>query len=167
MFGTSRPPERTPFNVVPWAIAGVVVLIGIVLVAVLNRKPVANGNTLLPPDPYAASLQFSAIQMSESTSVAGGKSTYIDGRVTNTGAKTVTAATVQVLFGNDEAMPPQVQTVPLALIRTHEPYIDTQSIADAPLKPGDDREFRLAFDDVKPNWNQQLPQIHVVHVSTR
>ena len=77
------------------------------------------------------------------------------------------AATVQVLFANDEALPPQIETVPLALIRTHEPYVDTQPISDAPLAPGDDREFRLIFEDIRGNWNQQLPEIHVVHVTTR
>ena len=64
-------------------------------------------------------------------------------------------------------MPPQVETTPLNLIRTHEPYIDTQPIADAPLAPGDEREFRLIFEDIQSNWNQQLPEIHVVKVSTR
>ncbi len=163
----SRPPERTPFNIVPWAIAAVVVLI---LVAALliagHRKPLA-AHTPLPPDPYAASLVLSDLQMSESTSISGGKSTFIDGRVRNAGPRTVTAVTVQVLFSNDEALPPQVETLPLTLIRAREPYVDTQLIAAAPLQPGDQRDFRLIFESIGANWNQNLPQIHVVHVATR
>ena len=65
------------------------------------------------------------------------------------------------------ALPPQVETVPVALIRTHQPYIDTQPISDAPLAPGDEKEFRLIFEDVATNWNQQLPEIRVVKVSAR
>lgn len=165
---TSRPPERTPFNIVPWAIAGAVVLLGIiVMVVATNRKPGPPPNAILPLDPYAASLTFSGIELSEATSLSGGKSTYIDGKVKNIGDKTVTSATVQVLFANSEAMPPQVLTTPLTLIRTHEPYVDTQPISDAPMAPGDEREFRLVFEGIAANWNQQQPEIRVVKVSTR
>jgi hypothetical protein len=165
---SSRPPERVPFNFVPWVIAGAVVLLGIVLLLVVgHQKPGPPKNAVLPLDPNASSLAFSGLQMSEATSVAGAKSTYIDGMVKNAGTKTVTGATVQVLFANSEAMPPQVETTPLTLIRTHEPYVDTQPIANAPLAPGDEREFRLIFEDIQSNWNQQLPEIRVVKVSAR
>ena len=165
---SSRPPERTPVNPVPWVISGVVVLLGIVvLLAMGHHKAGPPPNQVLPLDPYAATLTFSDVQMSESTSLSGGKSTYIDGHVKNAGTKTVTGATVQVLFANDMALPPQVETLPVALIRTHETYVDTQPISDAPLAPGDEKEFRLIFEDVATNWNQQLPEIRVVKVSTR
>ena len=165
---SSRPPEHTPANPVPWVIAGVVVLLGtVLLLAMGHHKAGPPSNAILPLDRYAASLTFSDIQMSESTSLSGGKSTYIDGRVKDAGTKTVTGATVQVLFANDMAMPPQVETVPLTLIRTHEPYVDTQRIADAPLAAGDEREFRLVFEGIASNWNQQMPEIRVVKVGTR
>ena len=164
----TRPPERAPVNPVPRAIAGVVVLLGVAALLIAgHRKPAPALNALQPLDPYAPSLVVSGLHMSEATSFSGGKSTYIDGHVQNSGAKTVTSATVQVLFANDEALPPQIETVPLALIRTHVPYVDTQSIAAAPLAPGDDREFRLIFEDIGTNWNQQLPEIHVTHVTVR
>ena len=105
--------------------------------------------------------------MIESTSISGGKSTFIDGHIRNTGPRTVTGATVQVLFANSEALPPQIETQPLTLIRTREPYVDTQLVGAAPLAPGDGREFRLIFESIGSNWNQQLPAIHIVQVSTR
>lgn len=155
-------------NPVPWVIAGVVVLLGLAVMLVVGRhKPGPPPNAVLSLDPYAVTLTFSDLKMSESTSLSGGKSTYVDGQVKNSGTKTVTGATVQVLFANDMAMPPQVETLPLTLIRTHEPYVDTQRIADAPLAPGDEREFRLIFENVATNWNQQLPEIHVVKVGIR
>jgi hypothetical protein len=165
---SSRPPERAPVNFVPWVIAGVVVVLGLaVILAVGSHKSGPPAHAVLPLDPYAPSLVFSSLQMSESTSLSGGKSTYIDGQVKNAGAKTVMGATVQVLFANDMAMPPQVETTPLTVIRTHEPYVDTQPIAAAPLAPGEEREFRLIFEDIGTNWNQQLPEIRVVKVSSR
>jgi hypothetical protein len=161
---TPRTPERNSSPILPIAIAGLVVLliVGGILFAT-HKKPAAALNAIQPLDPYAASLPISGIVMSESTSLSGGKSTFIDGHIRNTGTRTLSAATLQVLFANDVQLPPQVETLPLALIRTHEPYVDTQLLSDSPLKPGDDREFRLIFENINSNWNQQLPQIHVIH----
>jgi hypothetical protein len=151
-----------------WLVAGIVVLAVVVGLVIAGRKKAGVPlNTILPPAAYAATLPLSDLAMSESTSLSGGKSTFIDGKVRNTGDKTVTGATVQVLFRNDEGMPPGVETVPLMLIRTREPYIDTQTLGAAPLKPGDEREFRLIFEAIPGNWNVQMPEVHVVRVDTR
>ena len=112
-------------------------------------------------------LAISGVAMSESTSLSGGKSTFLDGQVRNAGARTVTGVGVQVLFANDEGMPPQIATVPLMLIRTHEPYVDTEPVSADPLKPGQQREFRLTFEALPGNWNTQLPEIHLVRVTTK
>lgn len=151
-----------------WAIAGlaiVLVLAGILLFT--HHKAGPPSNTILPPAAYAANLPISDIAMSESTSLSGGKSTYIDGHIRNIGTATVTGATVQVLFANDEAMPPEVETLPLTLIRTRQPYVDIEPVSAAPIAPGEDREFRLIFENVSASWNQQLPEIHVVGVTTK
>ena len=74
------------------------------------------------------------------------------GILRNTGGLAVTGIMVQVIFRNDEAMPPQIETLPLSLIRTREPYIDTQSVGSSPLKPGDERDFRLIFEAIPLNW---------------
>lgn len=165
----SRPPASSATSWLPWVIAAAVVLLlaGALLFAGHRTAPAGPSNRVLPLDPYASSVVFTALQMSESTSLSGGKSTFIDGHVRNGGTRTLSGATVQVLFANDEALPPQVATLPLTLIRTREPYIDTQPLAAAPLAPGEYREFRLIFEDIRPNWNGQLPEIHVVRVAVR
>jgi Protein of unknown function (DUF2393) len=163
----ARPPERTPVSPLPWIVAGAVVLIVIAGLLILgHRKPASPLNVQLPPDPYASSLTIGGIEMSESTSLSGGKSTYIDGHIHNNGPRTVTAVIVQAIFANDEALPPQIETLPLTLIRTHQPYVDTQPISDAPIAPGDDREFRLIFETIGSNWNTQPPQLRAVHVTS-
>lgn len=151
-----------------WGIAGLAIVL--VLVAVLlftHHKAGPPPNTVLSPAAYASNLPISGVEMSESTSLSGGKSTFIDGHIRNSGNLTVSAATVQVLFLNDEAMPPQIETLPLMLIRTREPYVDIEPVSAAPIAPGKDREFRLIFENVSVSWNQQLPQIHVVSVTTK
>ena len=62
--------------------------------------------------------------MSESSNLAGGKVTYLDGHITNTGTRTVTGITVQVLFRTFAHEVAQNETQPLKLIRMREPYID-------------------------------------------
>jgi hypothetical protein len=157
---------RMPVSV--WIIAGLVVLGAVFWLVFAGRKKVeAPTNTVLPLAAYAANLPLSQLAMSESTSLSGGKSTFVDGHIKNTGSQTVSAVTVQVIFRNDEAMPPQLETVPLALIRTREPYVDTQMVSAAPLKPGDEREFRLIFESIPANWNYQMPEVHVVRVDTK
>jgi hypothetical protein len=163
-----KTPVKDEMPVNAWAIAGLVVLVIVGVVLVLGRhKPSASPNTVLPLDAYAAKLPLSQFAMSESTSLSGGKSTFIDGHIGNTGSSTVTGVTVQVLFHNDEGMPPYMETQPLALIRTHDPYVDTQPVSAVPIKPGDDREFRLIFETVPTNWNTQVPEIHIIHAATK
>lgn len=166
-FGGALSPSRER-SVTPWIVAGLVVLTAVLALVLTGRRHgTAQGNQLLPADAYAANLQITDLAMSESTSLSGGKSTFLDGTIHNTGSQTVSGVTIQVLFANDEAMPPRVETVPLMLIRTREPYVDTQPMGVAPLKPGDSREFRLIFESLPQNWNTQLPEMHITGVVTR
>ena len=164
----SKPPEGGGVPMVAWGVAGLVVLALIVgLIFATRHNPQASPNTIQPLAAHAAELPLSQLAMSESTSLSGGKSTFVDGHIQNSGPQTVSGITVQVIFRNDEAMPPQVETLPLSLIRTREPYIDTQPISAAPLKPGDERDFRLIFESIPSNWNTQMPEIHIIRVETK
>jgi hypothetical protein len=166
MFST-KPAEGSGIPPMAWGVAGLVVLVVLAVLLVMGRHKAATPSTVQPLADYAASLPLSQLAMSESTSLSGGKSTYIDGHIQNTGDRTVSGVTVQVLFRNDEAMPPRIDTVPMSLIRTREPYIDTQPVSAAPLKAGDGRDFRLIFESIPANWNMQLPEIRVIGVETK
>jgi Protein of unknown function (DUF2393) len=163
----SKPPEGGGIPMMAWGVAGLAVLVVVVVLVLMGRNKAVAPNTVQPLAVYAASLPLSQLAMSESTSLSGGKSTFIDGHIQNTGGQTVSAVTVQVLFRNEEAMPPQIETLPLSLIRTREPYIDTQSVSAAPLKPGDGRDFRLIFESIPANWNMQMPEIRIIQVETK
>jgi hypothetical protein len=163
----SKPQEGGGIPVMAWVVAGIAVLIVVGVLAIMGRHKAAAPTTLQPLAAYAGGLPLSQLAMSESTSLSGGKSTFVDGHVQNTGSQTVTGITVQVLFRNDEAMPPQIETLPMTLIRTREPYIDTQPVGSAPLKPGDERDFRLIFESIPANWNNQMPEIRIIDVETR
>jgi len=166
MLFAAKAPEESRRGLMVMVGAAALLILAIVLVMLHGRQGGRTTiNAVLPADAYAGSLELSDVAMSESTSLSGGKSTFIDGKVKNLGTKTVTGVTVQVLFHNDEGLSPQVETLPLSLIRTHEPYIDTVPVSAAPLKQGDQREFRLIFETIPENWNQQTPEIHLVKIT--
>jgi hypothetical protein len=143
-----------------------VIVVGVVVLAG-RKKPAAAPAMLQPADGYSSSLPLTNFAMSEADNLSGGKLIYLDGQVSNAGGRTVTGATVQVIFQNDEGLAPQIDTVPLTLIRMKEPYIDTEPIGADPLKPGDDREFRLTFETVPDNWNTQMPEVRLIHTDLR
>jgi hypothetical protein len=162
-----KPPEGGGIPLMAWMVAGLAVLVVIGVLVMMGRHKTAAPTTLQPLAAYAGNLPLSQLAMSESTSLSGGKSTFVDGHVQNTGAQTVTGITVQVVFRNEEAMPPQIETLPMALIRTREPYVDIQPVGAAPLKPGDERDFRLIFESIPTNWNGQMPEIRIISVEAK
>jgi hypothetical protein len=168
MFGT-KPAAGAGIPMSAWAVAALVVVLVIVamIMAGHGKGRATRSNSVQPLAAYAGSLPLSQLAMSESTSIAGGKSTFIDGHIKNIGSVTVMGIDVQVLFGNFEGSAPTLDTMPLTLIRTRQPYIDTQSVASSPLKPGDEREFRLIFESIPQNWNMQMPEVRVVRVETK
>jgi hypothetical protein len=164
----SGPEQRAGLPPAVWGVAALIVLVILgTLILAGRKKPAVAPNTLQPPDAYAASLPLSQLAMSESSNLSGGKLTYLDGRIHNAGDRTLNAITVQVVFQNDERLPPQIDTQALTLIRMREPYIDTEPVSAEPLKPGDDREFRLIFETVPENWNTQMPEVRVIRTVTR
>ena len=149
------------------AAAGAVLLVLVVVaLATLRRAPV-NAGAAVAPDAYANRLAIGGVSLSEATNGGGGKVTYVDGTVKNTGDKVVSAATVQVTFASEDGSAPQRQTVPLTLIRTRVPYVDLEPVSAEPLKPGDSREFRLIFETVPAAWDTKPPEIRLVGSETR
>jgi hypothetical protein len=105
--------------------------------------------------------------MSQAGSVSGTQTTYLDGQITNSGQKTVSAITIQVAFHGFENPIAKKETLPLTLIRTREPYVDTQSVGAAPVRPGETRDFRLIFDSIPQDWNQNYPELRVISVTSQ
>lgn len=161
-----RPVETREQNWAPIAIAAAVVVAIVIALVVLGRGkggPKALPVTT-PSDPYAANLPISGLTMSESSNLAGGKVTYVDGHIANKGDRTVTGITAQILFRNIAHEVAQNETQPLKLVRTRDPYIDIQPVSAAPLNPGDERDFRLIFDAVTQDWDGAYPEIRIISV---
>jgi hypothetical protein len=160
--------EKTSW--MPWIVAAVVLVVVVAVLAIAggHSTPIAPvGNGMAPADPYAAKLSLTGLAMSEATSFSGGKVTYIDGQIANTGDRTLTAITVQVGFHSDTGEFAQRIAEPLSQIRTRQPYVDTQPVSAAPLEPGQTRDFRLIFDAVPSDWNLQMPEVRVIGVKAK
>lgn len=170
MFSNPQKAEQGPRSVVPWIIAGIAVILVLVVIIVATRHPqTANpgGAGLAPADPYAANLAISNLQMSRSGSMSGVQATYIDGQIMNKGQETVTGITVQVAFHGFTTPIAQKSTMALSLVRTRQPYVDLEPVSTAPILPGQTRDFRLIFDNVPQDWNQNYPEIRIIHVAGR
>jgi hypothetical protein len=162
-------PDTRDRNWMPILIA-VAVVVAIVIALVIfgrgNSGPRALPVTT-PADPYAANLPISNVAMSESSNLAGGKVTYLDGHIANKWDRTVSGITVQVLFRNVAHEVAQNETQQIKLIRTRDPYVDVQPVSAAPLKPGDERDFRLIFDAVTQDWDGAYPEIRIIKVESK
>ena len=177
---TASPPQDQPYDraatpgeprsLLPWIIAAAAVLLVIGGLLLAGRpKAAANpgGAGLAPAAPYAGSLALNHVQMSESGNLSGGKVTYLDGEIANHGGQTVSAITVQVAFRNALHEIAQKETLPLNVIRTREPYVDTQPLRAAPLAPGGTREFRIIFDHVADSWDGAYPEVRIIDVTAK
>jgi hypothetical protein len=164
-------PQREARNWTSYLVAGgAVVLFAVLLVIFGGHRHSAvqpGGVGLAPAASYAANLSLSNIKMSESSNLVGGKVTYLDGTILNKGSETLRAVTVQVGFLDDTHLLAQKETLALKLIRTHQPYIDTEPVSAAPIRPGESREFRLIFDSVPATWDGAYPEVRVIAVETK
>ena len=158
----SRPP------ILPIAIGALAVLIVIALFVFLGRRGASESAAPAASDSYAANLVISGVAMSTAANFAGQEVTYIEGKITNNGSKTVTNALMQIVFRDSLGQIAQKEPAQrLMVITTREPYIDTAPLGSAPLKPGQTREFRQTFEHVSADWNRQLPEITIVKSSTK
>jgi hypothetical protein len=163
----SRKGEESRPPIVPIAIGGAAVLVVIALLVVFGRKGSNETGAPSTPDPYAANLVISSPSMSTAANFAGQEVTYIEGKITNNGGKSVTSAILQIIFHDSLGQVVQKETQRLMVITTREPYIDTAPLSSAPLKPGQTREFRQTLEHVSSEWNTQLPEITIVKTATQ
>src|SRR5262244_2388316 len=140
----------------------VVVVVGIAAFLLRNQP-----KTLTGPHPYASKLQLSNLKMSAAENFVGASVTYIDGTITNIGDRTVTHAMVHVTFKDSINQVAQTEDVPLRVLQATGPYPDAVDLKLAPLAPGGSTQFRLSFEHVSADWNQEYPAVQVTDVELK
>ena len=155
-------PSESNWRPILLGVGLVVVVVGIIaLLLRSNPKPVAG------PNPYAANLKLTDPKMSTSENFVGAAVTYLDGTVTNAGDKTVTHATVQVVFRDSLGQLAQREDVPLQVLQTSGPYPEAVDFRVSPLAPSQSKPFRLTFEHVSTDWNQEMPSVQVMDVTIK
>ncbi|MGH9737387.1 MAG: DUF2393 family protein [Candidatus Acidiferrales bacterium] len=150
-----EPEEKSRFPVAFLAgLAVVSVIVIIFLVAtrsVKPPKPVPEPKMPFSADAqsYAGNIHFQKLELSESSNMLNEKFTYLDGVVSNNGARTIEALEVLVEFHD-----PFKQVI-LKGTRRMIP------VGSQPLGPGKQREFDLTFEQLPAEWNQQYPTIRI------
>ena len=142
------------------AITVVVAAAGVVALVLRESPKTASG-----PPPYAANLKFGDLKMSQAQNFVGATVTYVDGTLTNNGAKTVSHAVVQVTFKDLYGQVAQIESVPVKVLQTSGPYLDTVELAVSPLAPGQSKQFRLIFEHLSGQWNQAYPDLQITNVT--
>ena len=173
MVEPSRPPqpEEALFTAVreeaepkPWAaIIIVLVLLGVLLglFVLLARGP---RRTAAGANPYATQISFSDAKTTQVQNFLGANVTYIEGAVSNNGDKTVTGSEVQITFKNSLGEVVQQEEQPLKILGRNGPYPEAVDLRLAPLGPHQTREFRLTFEHISADWNQQQPTLRITRL---
>ena len=147
-----RGEKRYPIGV----IAGVVFLA--VVVAALVLLSGKNGGTPGPAAPtnpsdaavnYAQQVSFSELHLSAEENFLGQQVVYLDGKLTNAGAKTVRQVRVRLVFRDVMNQ--------IVLREEHDVFGTSDSVG-----PGAAKSFQIRFDTVPDSWSRQVPQIQMV-----
>lgn len=101
---------------------------------------------------YVHYLQLSGVTMKAAETYIKQTVTEINGKITNTGNRPVNSVEVFCSFRDSYGQ----------LVLRQRSSIVRQG--PAPLKPGETRDFRLAFDNLPDSWNNQMPQLVIAHI---
>ncbi len=117
----------------------------------VNRPQPAAANAPLSADAkaYVRNLQLTEVTMKATESYVNQTVTEIEGKITNSGSRTVQHADVYCVFYNSYGE---------VILRERAPIVVTG------LKPGETRAFRLPFDDIPGGWNNQMPQLVIARI---
>jgi hypothetical protein len=154
--------ERKPWAAIIIALVLLLVLLGLFLLLARGpRRPSAGAN------PYVAQISLSDTKTTQVQNFLGANVTYIEGAVSNQGDKTVTGGEVQITFKNSLGEIVQQEEQPLKILGRNGPYPEAVDLRLSPLGPHQTREFRLTFEHISADWNQQQPALKITRLTTQ
>jgi len=162
-------PVHTEESETPWTAIGIgvaIVAVAVLAIVLLSRSKPSGQTTV---DPYAGKLQISDVKMSAAENFVGGTVSYLEGKITNTGDKTVTGATLEVTFRNTLGEVVQKEIMPVRALAAHSVTGTPEmfDLATTPLPPGKGIDFRLTFEHISDDWNREYPRLKFVSVATK
>lgn len=141
-------------------LAAAILLAVFVSILMLIRRPAAPAGPDAPSasssqeeKAYLSALTATEPRMSAAGNFLGQEVTYLDAKLSNNGARAVRNVEVQMEFHDSLGQ--------VVLRETSHPV----NRRVPPLKPGETRVFRVAFDHMPVDWNQAPPSIVVKSLS--
>ena len=101
---------------------------------------------------YLGNLQLKDVKMEAAESYVQSSVVEISGNISNNGARHVSLIEVTCVFHN----------VPGAILQRER--VTVVGGHKGTLAPGATKPFRLAFDDLKPDWNQAMPDLVIADI---
>lgn len=162
----TTPQAEDKRNPVPLMIgAGVIVLAVVVGLIVSRNQPQPTGPA--PEDTYSANLKVTDVRASEAKNFAGVSVYYLEGQIANLGPKSVNGATVEAVFRNSLGQVVDRQTQALTILEQRPGYTDSVGLAQHPLTPNMQDQFRLTFDHISADWNQGVPELRFTRINAQ
>jgi hypothetical protein len=159
---TLRP--KRPSSGWPGVLAAIVLLL-LLLGAVfyfLPRTPKATAPPVgadVPPQPTGDQLQFSNVKISRAP--AGG-AMFLQGTVMNTGTTAVNGVVVEVRFNNEQGQVLTSEQINMIGLRDDG---SEQPLTETPIRPNENRAFRLHVTQVPQGWKERVPDLRIVAVT--
>ena len=112
--------------------------------------------------PTGKQIQFSELQgISEPT----GGAFYLTGELANNGKTAINGILIELKFKNEAGKTLLRQRLPVESIVPGSNPPREQYLAEAPIKPGETRPFRIHVSEVPAGWNHQVPEMKIVTVT--
>ena len=163
-FATTEPEPKGRW--IPLAIGAALILVVVAAILIFGRGRQAPANATV--DPYSESLQVTGVKMSAAENFIGSSVNYLDGKIANTGGRTVAAARVEAVFRNSMGQVVDRQAQPL-MLTVHRPGFPDEyvSLTQQPLTPNANREFHLVFEHISADWDHGYPELRFVHLDLK
>jgi hypothetical protein len=159
--GETQARNWTPFII---GLVAVLAVVGIMVVLTRNKS---GSNT--PVNPYIAKLQISNPKLSAEENYVGGTVTYLDVTLTNTGDRSLTGASMKLIFKNTLDQVVQTETIPLHVLVENQMggYPDLVDLGRSPIGPGQSKVVRMTLEHISADWNQVAPEMQLVDVKLK
>jgi hypothetical protein len=141
----------------PLIVAGVIVVIALLAGLVYLNRPHPNAAqesaASAEARAYVRNLALSDVSMQASENFMRQQVVEIQGKIRNNGPRALKSVDVYCLFSGVDGRELHRERVPIVRSTT------------APLKPGEERAFRLPFDSLPDGWNQAMPRMVIAQIA--
>jgi hypothetical protein len=149
-------PEPTELSIpIPFAVGAIVVILGLGAWAAYDywarKHPPAPPVLTAEAKQYVHNLQLSNVEMKAAESYMKQRVVEILGKITNNGVRALRVVEINCVFYDAYGQ---------VVLRERVTIVGRAGV----LRPGDKKNFRLAFDNIPESWNQALPQLVIAQI---